>query len=66
MSSRLKPNVIWVRSLVPKLKNSALSATASAVKAARGISIIVPTMYFTLDFFSLMMASAVLRMISAQ
>jgi hypothetical protein len=30
--------------LVPKLKNSATSAISSAVSAARGISIIVPTM----------------------
>lgn len=35
--------VIWVRSLVPKLKNSASVATSSAVRAARGISIMVPT-----------------------
>ena len=42
MSSRLKPKVIWVRSLVPKEKNSASSAIWSAVKAARGTSIIVP------------------------
>ena len=38
--------VVWVRSLVPKLKNSASLATSSAVRAARGISIMVPTMYF--------------------
>ncbi len=44
MSSREKPKVIWVRSLVPKLKNSADSAISSAVSAARGISIIVPYM----------------------
>ena len=42
MSSREKPKVIWVRSLVPKEKNSASSAIWSAVSAARGISIIVP------------------------
>ncbi len=42
MSSRLKPNVIWVKSLVPKEKNSASSAIRSAVSAARGTSIIVP------------------------
>ena len=36
-SSRLKPKVIWVRSLVPKLKNSASLAISSAVRAARGI-----------------------------
>jgi len=29
--------------LVPKLKNSAVSAISPAVSAARGISIIVPT-----------------------
>ena len=42
-SSRLTPSVICVRSLVPKLKNSATSAISSAVSAARGISIMVPT-----------------------
>ena len=42
MSSRLKPKVIWVRSLVPKLKKSASSANSSARKAARGVSIMVP------------------------
>jgi hypothetical protein len=36
--------VICVRSLVPKLKNSATSAIWSASRAARGISIMVPTM----------------------
>ena len=36
-------SAICVRSLVPKLKNSAVSAIWSAVSAARGISIIVPT-----------------------
>ena len=41
-SSRLNPNVIWVRSLVPKLKKSASSAISSARSAARGVSIIVP------------------------
>ena len=35
---------VCVRSLVPKLKNSASVATESAVRAARGISIMVPTM----------------------
>ena len=39
------PCVVCVRSLVPKLKNSASLATWSAVSAARGISIMVPTMY---------------------
>jgi hypothetical protein len=38
------PKVVWVRSLVPKLKNSASSAIWSAVRAARGSSIMVPTM----------------------
>jgi hypothetical protein len=42
-SSRLTPSVIWVRSFVPKLKNSATAAIASAVTAPRGTSIIVPT-----------------------
>ena len=42
-SSRLKPNVICVRSLVPNEKNSATSAMRSATSAARGVSIIVPT-----------------------
>ena len=41
-SSRLNPNVICVRSLVPKLKKSATSAISSARTAARGVSIIVP------------------------
>ncbi len=38
------PSVVWVRSFVPKEKNSALLAISSAVTQARGISIIVPTM----------------------
>ena len=42
-SSRENPNVIWVRSLVPKEKNSATSAISSATSAARGVSTIVPT-----------------------
>ncbi len=42
MSSRLKPNVICVRSFVPNEKNSASAAIWSAVRAARGSSIIVP------------------------
>jgi hypothetical protein len=48
------PNAVWVRSLVPKLKNSASQATSPAVSAARGISIMVPTMYFSpvMLFFS--------------
>ena len=48
MSSRLKPKVIWVRSLVPNEKNSASSAILSAVRAARGTSIMVPIRYSTL------------------
>ena len=43
-SSRENPQVIWVRSLVPKEKNSACSAISSAVTAARGSSIIEPTL----------------------
>ncbi len=43
-SSRENPHVIWVRSLVPKEKNSACSAIWSAVTAARGSSIIEPTL----------------------
>ena len=42
-SSRESPMVVWVRSLVPKEKNSASSAISSAVSAARGSSIMVPT-----------------------
>src|ERR1035437_8544683 len=34
--------VVWVKSLVPKLKNSVSLATSPAVSAARGISIRVP------------------------
>ena len=34
--------MVWVRSLVPKEKNSAASAICPAVSAARGSSIIVP------------------------
>ena len=41
-SSREKPQVIWVRSLVPKEKNSADPAISPAVMAARGSSIMVP------------------------
>ena len=43
-SSRLMPKVVWVRSLVPNEKNSAYWAISPAVRAARGISIIVPNM----------------------
>jgi hypothetical protein len=41
-SSREKPQVIWVRSLVPKEKNSALAAIGPAFSAALGTSIMVP------------------------
>ncbi len=58
-SSRLKPKVIWVRSLVPKEKNCASLAISSAVNAARGISIIVPTRYFSSIPASAMIESAV-------
>ena len=43
-SSREKPHAIWVRSLVPKEKNSADAAIRSARNAARGSSIMVPTL----------------------
>ena len=42
MSSRLNPYVVWVKSFVPKLKNSACSAISSAVRHALGSSIMVP------------------------
>ena len=42
-SSRLMPNAVCVRSLVPNEKNSAVSAISSAISAARGNSIMVPT-----------------------
>ena len=42
MSSRLNPKPICVRSFVPNEKNSAVLAIRSAVRQARGISIIVP------------------------
>ena len=48
MSSRENPKAIWVRSLVPNEKKSASAAIASATRTLRGISIIVPTRYFTL------------------
>mmetsp|Transcript_1000 Transcript_1000/g.3684 ORF Transcript_1000/g.3684 Transcript_1000/m.3684 type:complete len:276 (+) Transcript_1000:454-1281(+) len=44
-SSREYPNVICVRSFVPKEKKSACAEISSARSAARGISIIVPTLY---------------------
>ena len=43
-SSRLKAYVIWVKSLVPKLKKSAYWANSAARSAARGTSIIEPTL----------------------
>ena len=43
MSSREKPSAVCVRSLVPKEKKSASRAIRSAMKQARGSSIIVPT-----------------------
>ena len=42
VSSRDKPKVICVKSFVPKEKNSASLAISSAVRAARGVSTIVP------------------------
>jgi hypothetical protein len=42
-SSRLMPKAVWVRSLVPKEKNSAVSAISAARNDARGSSIMVPT-----------------------
>ena len=48
-SSREKPQVVWVRSLVPKEKNSAASAIWPAVSAARGSSIIVPIRCSSVD-----------------
>ncbi len=36
---------VWVRSFVPNEKKSASLAIWSAVSAARGISIMVPTVY---------------------
>ena len=44
---------------MPKLKKSASLAISSAVSAARGISIIVPTWYFMSTPASLISASAV-------
>jgi hypothetical protein len=61
-SSRLKPQPICVRSFVPKEKNSAVSAILSAVTAARGISIIVPTRYSMRSPRSAKTFSAISRM----
>ena len=52
-SSRENPRVICVRSLVPKLKNSASGAISSAVSAPRGTSIIVPIWYWIFTPYSL-------------
>ena len=41
-SSRERPQVVWVRSLVPKEKKSASPAILSATAQARGSSIMVP------------------------
>ena len=57
-SSRENPNVVCVRSLVPKEKNSASDAISPAVSAARGISIIVPNLYGTATPFSFCTSSA--------
>src|SRR5439155_2163013 len=43
-SSRLYPNVVCVRSFVPKEKNSACRASASAASAAGRSSIMVPNL----------------------
>ena len=63
MSSRENPSVICVRSFVPNEKNSATSAIWLAVTAARGTSIIVPTMYSILSLRSEKTCSAVESMI---
>mmetsp|Transcript_45450 Transcript_45450/g.73756 ORF Transcript_45450/g.73756 Transcript_45450/m.73756 type:complete len:372 (+) Transcript_45450:898-2013(+) len=44
-SSLLRPQVDWVRSFVPKLKNSATEAIGPAWSAALGSSIMVPMWY---------------------
>src|SRR5580704_9437843 len=46
------PNAVCVKSLVPKEKNSAVSAISPAISAARGNSIMVPTWYFSLALLS--------------
>ena len=43
------PNTVCVRSLVPKLKNVAVSAICPAIRAARGNSIIVPDLIREFD-----------------
>ena len=57
-SSRDRPSAIWVKSLVPKEKKSATSAISPAVIAARGTSIIVPTVNGTLTLVFSMTARA--------
>src|SRR6059058_2464733 len=57
-SSRDKPNVVCVRSLVPKLKNSASRAISPAESAAAGNSIMVPTRYSTSTPFFLNTSAA--------
>ena len=52
-SSRDSPNVVCVRSFVPKLKNSASRGDLVGRDAARGTSIIVPTQEVDLDAFRL-------------
>ena len=49
-SSRERPKPICVRSLVPNEKKSAWRAISSAISAARGTSIIVPTVYASFFF----------------
>ena len=57
-SSRLRPKVVWVRSLVPNEKNSAVSAISPARSAARGSSIMVPTRYSSFWLDELLTSSA--------
>ena len=63
-SSRERPRAICVRSLVPKEKKSATSAISPAVIAARGTSIMVPTVNGTLIDALSMTARAVCSMSS--
>ena len=55
-SSLLKLNVPCVRSFVPKLKNSAVSASSLAVSAALTTSIIVPKLMVSFILFSFSMS----------
>ncbi len=50
-SSLDNPHTNYVKSFVPKLKNSEISASLSDIKHALGVSIIVPTLYYTSIFF---------------